>query len=92
LVPAGNFKIARRRPLIITKCHNWPTFFDFLGSGKIGNQSIWITEAWASAASHKASLALPAVRAAIAKGRPLIASFGTRFETEPVAGTQAAGR
>jgi quinol monooxygenase YgiN len=48
--------------------------------------ALWITETWDSAASHAASLALPAVRAAIAKGRPLIAGFGERFETEPVAG------
>jgi len=48
--------------------------------------ALWITETWDSAASHAASLTLPAVRAAIAKGRPLIAGFGERFETEPVAG------
>ncbi|WP_026354713.1 putative quinol monooxygenase [Massilia niastensis] len=48
--------------------------------------ALWITEAWDSQASHRASLALPAVQAAIAKGRPLIAGFGERFETEPVGG------
>jgi len=47
---------------------------------------IWITEVWDSAASHKASLALPSVREAIAKGRPLIAGFGERVETQPVGG------
>ena len=52
--------------------------------------ALWITETWDSAASHKASLSLPAVRAAIAKGRPLIAGFGERFETEPVAGVAGA--
>lgn len=46
--------------------------------------AIWITEAWDSKASHQASLALPSVRQAIAKGRPLIAGFGERFETTPV--------
>jgi quinol monooxygenase YgiN len=51
--------------------------------------ALWITETWDSAASHKASLALPAVRAAITKGKPLIAGFGERFETEPVAGVKA---
>ncbi len=51
--------------------------------------AIWITETWDSQASHKASLALPAVQAAIAKGRPLIAGFGERFETEPVGGHRA---
>ena len=48
--------------------------------------AIWITEAWDSAASHKASLALPSVRAAITQGKPMIAGFGERFETQPVAG------
>jgi quinol monooxygenase YgiN len=41
---------------------------------------------WDSAESHKASLKLPAVRDAIAKGRPLIAGFGESFTTEPVGG------
>lgn len=48
--------------------------------------AIWITETWKDQASHKASLSLPSVQAAIAKGRPLIAGFGERFETEPVGG------
>ena len=47
---------------------------------------LWVTEVWDSRASHAASLALPAVQAAIARGRPLIASFGPRYETEPVGG------
>ena len=34
---------------------------------------IWITEAWESKDAHDASLSLPSVRAAIAKGRPMIA-------------------
>ena len=48
--------------------------------------AIWITEAWDSKASHDASLTLPPVRAAIAKGRPLIASFGSGTVTTPVGG------
>ena len=48
--------------------------------------AIWVTEVWDSAASHRASLALPAVQQAIAKARPLIAGFGERFETEPAGG------
>ena len=48
--------------------------------------AIWITEAWDSQASHKASLSLPSVQQAIAKARPMIAGFGERFETEPVGG------
>jgi quinol monooxygenase YgiN len=48
--------------------------------------ALWITEAWDSQESHKASLSLPAVQQAIARGRPLIAGFGERFETNPVGG------
>jgi quinol monooxygenase YgiN len=48
--------------------------------------ALWVTEAWDDAASHKASLSLPAVQAAIGRGRALIAGFAERFETEPVGG------
>jgi quinol monooxygenase YgiN len=48
--------------------------------------AIWITEVWDSEASHKASLTLPEVQAAIAKARPLITGFGERFITTPVGG------
>ena len=49
--------------------------------------AIWITEAWHSKASHEASLSLPSVKEAIAKGRPLIAGFSDRVVTTPVGGT-----
>jgi quinol monooxygenase YgiN len=48
--------------------------------------AIGITEGWESKASHAASLSLPAVQHAIARGRPLIAGVGARFETQPVGG------
>ena len=48
--------------------------------------AIWITEVWDGKASHEASLSLPAVQKAIAKGRPMIAGFGDRFTTIPVGG------
>jgi quinol monooxygenase YgiN len=48
--------------------------------------AIWITEVWDSKESHAASLQLPAVRQAIAKGRPMIANFGEQTVTEPVGG------
>ncbi|MDB5455670.1 MAG: superfamily monooxygenase protein [Caulobacter sp.] len=47
---------------------------------------IWITEVWDSAASHQASLALPAVKAAIAKARSLIAGMEMIATTTPVGG------
>lgn len=48
--------------------------------------AIWVTEVWDNQASHRASLSLPAVQQAISRGRPLIAKFAERFETEPVDG------
>lgn len=48
--------------------------------------AIWITEVWDSQASHQASLSLPSVKQAIARGKPLIAGFGKNFETEPLGG------
>ncbi len=48
--------------------------------------AIWITEVWETREAHAASLSLPPVQAAIAKGRPLIAGFGEHFETEPAGG------
>jgi quinol monooxygenase YgiN len=49
-------------------------------------EAIWVTEVWESRASHQASLSLPAVQQAMAKGKPLIAALGERFETQPVGG------
>ncbi len=48
--------------------------------------ALWITEVWTDQASHQASLQLPAVRAAIAKGRPMIAGFDSHTVTVPVGG------
>jgi len=50
------------------------------------HDTLWITEVWDSSASHKESLRLPAVQAAIAKGRRLIAGFGSAVETTPIGG------
>jgi quinol monooxygenase YgiN len=48
---------------------------------------IWITEVWDSQEAHAASLALPSVRDAITKGRPLIAGMERVTETVPVGGS-----
>ena len=53
--------------------------------------ALWITEVWDSQASHEASLSLPAVQRAIARGRSLIAGFGERIVTEPVGGQGLSG-
>lgn len=54
--------------------------------------AIWITEVWESKEAHAASLGLPSVRDAIAKGRPLIAGMERVAETAPVGGTGLSGR
>ncbi len=48
--------------------------------------ALWVTEIWDSKASHDASLALPAVKDAIQRGRPLIAGFEKGAETRPLSG------
>ena len=48
--------------------------------------AIWITEVWDSKTSHEASLSLPTVKRAIAKGRPMIAGLGDSTVTTPVGG------
>lgn len=48
--------------------------------------ALWITEVWDSKESHAASLQLPSVQAAIAKGRPLIAGFSDFVTTQPLGG------
>jgi quinol monooxygenase YgiN len=47
---------------------------------------MWVTEVWESPEAHAASLGLPAVQAAIERGRPLIAAFAQRIETRPNGG------
>jgi quinol monooxygenase YgiN len=47
---------------------------------------LWITEVWDSAESHRASLSLPSVQAAIARGRPMIAGMETVAQTKPLGG------
>lgn len=48
--------------------------------------ALWVTEVWDTQDSHRASLALPSVKEAITRGRPLIAGFDQRFETVPIGG------
>lgn len=48
--------------------------------------AIWVTEVWDTQENHQKSLSLPSVQDAIARGRPLIAGFGERFETVPIGG------
>jgi quinol monooxygenase YgiN len=48
--------------------------------------AIWITEVWDSQESHAASLSMPSVQDAIAKGRPMIAGMERIAETRPEGG------
>ena len=48
--------------------------------------AIWITEVWTDEESHKGSLSLPSVQAAITAARPMIAGFDSHVVTEPVGG------
>jgi len=60
-----------------------------IGEDSANADAIWIVEIWETKEAHAASLQLPAVQASIAKGRPLIAGFGTRAEFKPVAKARA---
>ena len=57
-----------------------------VASDAADSDALWVTEVWESQSSHQASLQLPAVLAAIAKGRPMIAGFSNRVETVPLGG------
>ncbi|MCP3995831.1 MAG: antibiotic biosynthesis monooxygenase [bacterium] len=48
--------------------------------------TLWVTEVWESSQAHADSLQLAEVQEAIGKGRPLIAGFESRVETEPIGG------
>jgi quinol monooxygenase YgiN len=48
--------------------------------------ALWITEVWTSREAHDQSLALPAVSAAMAQGRPMISGVGVRAQTTPLGG------
>lgn len=54
--------------------------------------AIWITELWSNRAAHDDSLKLDQVKAAIAKGRPLIAATSDSHETVPVGGQVLGGK
>lgn len=57
-----------------------------VASDPADENALWITEVWATQTSHQASVSLPAVRAAVVKGRAMIAGFASRVETVPMGG------
>lgn len=57
-----------------------------LAKDALDANAVWVTEIWDSAASHDASLTLPAVKDCMAQAKPLIAGFEKVAVTNPVAG------
>jgi len=71
--------------ILIRSVADMPGCLSYIVAKDTGDpNAIWITEAWDSKESHDASLSLPAVKEAIANGRPLIVGFANRVETAPV--------
>ena len=62
-------------------CHSY-----VIATDPADENAIWITEVWDGPDSHRASLALPSVREAITRAKPLIAGFESSVTTEPVGG------
>ena len=83
-VPGGRDALSA---ILLDGTRDMPGCLSYVIADDVANpDALWITEVWKSKADHGASLNLPSVQAAIAKGRPLIAGFGTRTETTPVGG------
>ena len=57
-----------------------------LAKDAVDENAVWVTEIWDTAASHDASLTLPAVKDCIAQAKPLIAGFEKVAVTNPVGG------
>lgn len=73
--------------VIVSGIKNMPGCLGYIVAKDVPNpDALWITEVWDSEASHKASLSLPAVRAAISKGQPWVAGMG-----EPIIATSVGG-
>ena len=58
----------------------------FVSTDEKDPNAIYVTEVWKAEADHKASLQLPAVRALIEKGRPMVAGFGESTRLVPIGG------
>lgn len=64
-----------------------PGCLSYVVAGDPGEpNALWVTEVWTDQESHLASLKLPSVQDAIARGRPLITGFESRVETRPLGG------
>jgi len=73
--------------ILLEGTHEMPGCLSYIvAKDTTDENAIWITEVWDSEASHQASLALPQVKSAITRGRPLIAKFASSTTTKPVGG------
>lgn len=73
--------------IILQSCDTMPGCLSYVVARDLGDADvIWVTEVWDNEESHKASLALPAVQAAIASARPIVAGFESHVVTQPVGG------
>jgi quinol monooxygenase YgiN len=73
--------------VLLAGTKNMPGCLSYVVAKDEGNvDALWVTEVWDSQESHEASLELPAVQHAMARGRPAIAGFGERFVTVPLGG------
>lgn len=82
-------KPGQRRALLAVLTDDWgqmPGCAAYLIAEDLADaDGIWVSEVWESREAHKASLQLPGVKDAIARGRPLIAGFEMSVETRPMA-------
>jgi quinol monooxygenase YgiN len=66
---------------------NLPGCLSYVVAKDVSDENaLWVTEVWDGKSSHDASLSSPAVKNAIARGRPLISSFENTAITAPVWG------
>src|SRR5262249_24961072 len=73
--------------ILIDACARLPGCLSYVVAlDAVDPDGIWVTEVWENQASHRGSLQLASVQAAIAQGRPLITGFSNRVETVPVGG------
>ncbi len=73
--------------ILLAGSHDMPGCLSYIiATDPADPDAIVITEVWDSETSHRASLSLPAVQAAIGQARPLIAGFGESATTAPVGG------
>ena len=73
--------------LLLKAVPNMPGCLSYIiANDQADENTLWITEVWATQELHRASLSLPSIQAAIAEGRPMIASFADRVETTPIGG------